>query len=86
MRLMHTRLPDMFAKMKAAAKLNRPDTEVRVPETAHTVIMKGIRADGSAKKAILENLILTSPPALCELYDVEEVEDRRTPFKVAEPK
>lgn len=129
MRLMHTRLPDMFTKLKAAAKLNRPDTEVsirglsdiqtgkvaslrvgrvesdlvdltsdpeivkvdihiipRIPETAHTVIMKGIRADGSAKKAILENLILTSPPAFCELYDVEEVEDRRTPFKVAEPK
>ena len=129
MKLMHTRLPDMFTKFIAAAKKNRPETEVtieglsdvktgkvaslrvgrvesdlvdltsdpeivkvdikiipRAPETAHTVIMKGIRADGTAKKAILENLILTSPPAFCELYDVEEVENRQTAFKIADPK
>lgn len=129
MRLMHTRFPDFISKMIAAAKRNRPETEVtiqgmeniktgkvaslrvgrvecdlvdltsdpevkkvqiivvpRMPETAHTVIMKGIREDGTAKRAILENIILTTPAAECELYDVEEVIDRRTPFRVAEPK
>ena len=126
---LHSNTDYFVAKMKAAARLNRPDTEVtiegmeniktgkvaslrvgrvecdlvdltsdpeikkvqiivvpRMPETAHTVIMKGIREDGTAKRAILENIILTTPAAECELYDVDEVIDRRTPFRVAEPK
>lgn len=129
MRLMHTRLPDFYEKMKAAAKVHRPDTDVtirgleniktgkvaslrvgriendlvdltsdpdvakveivivpRMPETTHTVVMKGFRADGSPKKAILQNLILTSPSAACELYGFEDVENRQTPMKTAEPK
>ena len=33
------------------------------PETSHTVIIKGKRADGSCKKAVLEYMYLSSPTA-----------------------
>lgn len=48
------------------------------PETIHTVIIKGIQEDGSCKKAILENMLLSSPTEECELFGVEEIDDRRT--------
>ena len=48
------------------------------PETMHTVIIKGVQEDGSCKKAILENMFLSSPTEECELFDVEEIDDRRS--------
>ena len=44
----------------------------------HTVIIKGVQEDGSCKKAILENMFLSSPTEECELFDVEEIDDRRS--------
>lgn len=49
----------------------------RLPETAHTVIIKGYHGDGTCRKAILENMYITVPGVECELYDAEEVDDRR---------
>ena len=47
------------------------------PEAIFTAVIKGIQADGSCKKAILEEMALSVPTEECELFDVEEVEDRR---------
>lgn len=121
MKLMHTKLPDFYKKIKAAAVKLRPNTDFEVrglenfktaklaslrvgrvedeifeitqdpgvkkvevvlvpynPETCHTVIIKGIQQDGSCKKAILENMYLSSPTEECELFGVEEIDDRRS--------
>lgn len=121
MKLMHTRLPDFYDKIKAAAKKRRPDTKVSVrglenvktaklaslrvgrvedeifeitqdedvkevkvilvpynPETDHTVIIKALREDGTCKKAILEHMYLSTPTCEYELFDAEEIDDRRT--------
>jgi len=50
----------------------------RAPETSHTVIIKGIQKDGTCKKAILEVMYVTSPTEESYLFDVEEIDDRRT--------
>lgn len=52
----------------------------RIPETSHTIIIKGYHEDGTCKKAIMENMYVTVPGVECELYDVEEVDDRRSPL------
>lgn len=52
----------------------------RMPETSHTIIVKGYHKDGTCKKAILEYMYITVPGVECELYDVEEVDDRRSPL------
>lgn len=124
MRLMHTRLPDFYEKVKAAGKKLRPETEVvirgmegirtaklaslrvgrveneilelttadpeiskievvcmpRLPETAHTLVIKGIRKDGTCKKAILEGMYISTAGVDSELYGVEEVDDRQPSF------
>jgi len=49
----------------------------RIPETMHTVIVKGIGKDGKAKKAILEVINIIHPTEEVETADCEEVEDRR---------
>jgi hypothetical protein len=50
----------------------------RIPETSHTVVVKGVHNDGTCKKAILENIYISTPGVECELYDVNEVDDRRS--------
>jgi len=52
----------------------------RVPETMHTVIVKGIAKDGTAKKAILETINIIHPTEEVELADVKEIDDRRPPL------
>lgn len=52
----------------------------RVPETMHTVIVKGIEKDGTAKKAIMEIINIIHPTEEAELVDVKEVDDRRPPI------
>jgi hypothetical protein len=52
----------------------------RVPETMHTVIVKGIDKDGKAKKAILEVINIIHPTEEVETADCEEIEDRRPPL------
>ncbi|MEW8973556.1 MAG: hypothetical protein AB2375_05110 [Tissierellaceae bacterium] len=49
----------------------------RVPETMHTVIVKGIDKDGNSKKAILEIINIIHPTEEIETGDCLEVEDRR---------
>ena len=58
MRLMHTRLPDMFTKLKAAAKLNRPDTEVSI---------RGLSDIQTGKVASLRVGRVESSPAILRL-------------------
>jgi len=49
----------------------------RIPETMHTVIVKGIGKDGKAKKAILEVINIIHSTEDVEIADCEEIEDRR---------
>ncbi|MDL2258408.1 hypothetical protein LJC42_04565 [Eubacteriales bacterium OttesenSCG-928-K08] len=49
----------------------------RVPETDHSVIIKGIYKDGTCKKAILESMLVTSAGEDIELEGVEIIDDRR---------
>jgi hypothetical protein len=49
----------------------------RVPETMHTVIIKGIDKDGKADSAILEVINILHQTEEAELLDCENVEDRR---------
>lgn len=49
----------------------------RVPETIHTVIIKGIEEDGSCPKAIMESMFCTMPGEEVALENVGTVEDRR---------
>ncbi|NLZ54757.1 MAG: hypothetical protein GX892_16765 [Thermoanaerobacteraceae bacterium] len=49
----------------------------RVPETMHTVIIKGVGKDGTSKKAIIESINIIHPTEEVVLADVKEVDDRR---------
>jgi hypothetical protein len=117
---MHTRLPDYYAKVEAAAKKLRPDTKFSIsgmenvqtaklaslrcgriereieevtedpeiaeieikmvpynPEEAYSVLIKGKRADGSCKKAVLDNMYATVPSVEYYMTDAEEIIDYR---------
>jgi len=49
----------------------------RVPETMHTVIIKGFDKDGKPTKAIMEVINIIHPTEEVELEGFENVEDRR---------
>ena len=49
----------------------------RVPETEHTVIVKGYTADGVAVKAIMDTMTILHGTEELDLFDALEVEDRR---------
>lgn len=49
----------------------------RVPETMHTVIIKGMDKDGNVKSAILELVNIIHPTEEAELMGCVDVEDRR---------
>ncbi|MGL4791494.1 MAG: hypothetical protein ACRCW1_08810 [Anaerotignaceae bacterium] len=49
----------------------------RVPETMHTVIIKGLDKDGNVKSAILELVNIIHPTEEAELLGCDDVEDRR---------
>lgn len=49
----------------------------RVPETMHTVIVKGMDKDGMGKKAILEVINIIHSAEEAELLDFDEIEDKR---------
>ncbi|MBQ9421518.1 MAG: hypothetical protein IJU30_07185 [Lachnospiraceae bacterium] len=121
MKCMHTRLPDYYAKVEAAAKKLRPETKFSIsgmenvqtaklaslrcgriereieevtedpeiaeieikmvpynPEEAYSVLIKGKRADGSCKKAVLDNMYATVPSVEYYMTDAEEIIDYRT--------
>lgn len=52
----------------------------RVPETMHTVIVKGIDAQGTPTKAILDVINILHPTEDVELVGCKEIEDRRPPL------
>ena len=49
----------------------------RVPETMHTVIVKGLDKDGNCKSAILEVVNILHPTEEAYLLDCDDVQDRR---------
>ena len=49
----------------------------RVPETMHTVILKGIDKDGKTHKAILETINILHPTEEAELINCQDITDRR---------
>ncbi len=49
----------------------------RVPETMHTVIIKGVDKDGKAVSAILEVVNILHPTEEAYLLDCDDIEDRR---------
>ena len=52
----------------------------QIPETIHCVVIKGVQADGTSKKTILESMFITQPAPECYYYDSEEVDDRRVAY------
>lgn len=52
----------------------------RVPETMHTVIVKGIAADGAVNKAVLEVVNILHPTEEAELAGCPDIDDRRPPL------
>jgi hypothetical protein len=52
----------------------------RVPETMHTVIVKGIDKDGNPRRAILEVINIIHPTEEVELAGIKDIEDRRPPI------
>lgn len=53
------------------------DVIPRVPETMHTVIVKGLDKDGNCLSAILEVVNILHPTEEAYLLDCNDVEDRR---------
>lgn len=49
----------------------------RVPETMHTVIIKGIDKEGNIKSAILEIVNILHPTEEAELLGCDDIDDRR---------
>ncbi|WP_041537687.1 hypothetical protein [Carboxydothermus hydrogenoformans] len=49
----------------------------RIPETMHTIIIKGYDEEGKPVKAILENTNILHPTEDVELEGFTEIEDRR---------
>ncbi|MGD9567685.1 MAG: hypothetical protein AB7V48_05095 [Sedimentibacter sp.] len=49
----------------------------RVPETMHTVIVKGLDKDGNCKSAILEVVNILHPTEEAYLLDCDDIQDRR---------
>ncbi len=130
MKLMHTRLPDFYDKLKAAARRVNPETKVTItgmentptaklaslrvgriensiyhltmedpdietvevsihpyyPETAQTVVIKGVHKDGSCKKAYMEVVYVSVPAVEHVLAGVEEVVDNRPKATVDIPR
>ncbi len=49
----------------------------RVPETMHTVIVKGMDHEGHVNKIILENINILHPSEEAEFGDCTDIDDRR---------
>lgn len=76
------RIEDAISEI--AAKKNTQKVEVvvipRVPETMHTVVIKGFDAEGKPTEAILEVINIIHPTEEVELEGFTKVEDRRPPL------
>lgn len=52
----------------------------QIPETIHCVVIKGVRADGTSPKTILESMFITTPAPEHYYHDSETVDDRRVAY------
>lgn len=73
------RIEDSVDKIAADKETCRVEVVVmpRVPETMHTVIVKGFDKNGNPTKAILEVINIIHPTEEVELEGFENIEDRR---------
>ncbi len=73
------RIEDSITEIAAEKRTQRVEVVVlpRVPETMHTVLVKGFDAEGKPTKAILEVINIIHPTEEVELEGFTEVEDRR---------
>lgn len=62
---------------KEAVESIEVDVIPRVPETMHTVIVKGLDKDGKCTSAILEIVNILHPTEEAYLLDCDDIEDRR---------
>ena len=76
------RIEAAVEEMAAAAETAKVELVLmpRVPETMHTVVVKGIGADGAVTKAILEVVNILHPTEEVELEGCADVDDRRPPL------
>jgi UDP-N-acetylglucosamine enolpyruvyl transferase len=69
------------AVSEIAVKKNVEKLEInvipRVPETMHTVIVKGLDKDGKCMSAVLEVINILHPTEEAYLLDCDDVDDRR---------
>ncbi len=52
----------------------------RVPETMHTVAVKGLDSEGNVKKVVLEVINILHPTEEIEFGDCTDIEDHRPPI------
>ena len=69
-------------ELAARRDIKRLDLVVlpRVPETMHTIVLKGYDAEGKPVKAILESINIIHPTEDVELEGFTDFEDRRPPL------
>lgn len=73
------RIEDEVEQIAAREDIERVELVVmpRVPETMHTVIVKGINKDGKIVKAVLDTINIIHPTEEVELEGCDDIDDRR---------
>lgn len=73
------RIEDEVEEIAARDDIERVELVVmpRVPETMHTVIVKGINKDGKIVKAVLDTINIIHPTEEVELEGCDDIDDRR---------
>ncbi|SDF76404.1 hypothetical protein [Sporomusa acidovorans] len=73
------RIEDAISEVAGQKQTRRVEVVVlpRVPETMHTVVIKGFDDEGKPTKAIMEVINIIHPTEEVELEGFKEVEDRR---------
>jgi hypothetical protein len=73
------RIEDGVSEIAAEKRTQRVEIVIlpRVPETMHTVVIKGFDAEGKPTRAIMEVVNIIHPTEDVELEGFTEVEDRR---------
>ena len=73
------RIEDSIAEIAAEKRTQKIEVVIvpRIPETMHTVIIKGFDAQGAPTQAILEVINIIHPTEEVELEGFTQVQDRR---------
>ena len=76
------RIEDAISEIAAEKTTKKVEVVVipRIPETMHTVVIKGFDAEGKPTEAILEVINIIHPTEEVELEGFTKVEDRRPPL------